>query len=351
MHASKDNERTQGALCRLAVAVALGFAVLLAGILVFNVVTEMQRARRANAAVDTIALSNILLDDLQRERSEAIYLIVAPTADMSDYARRGVATDGTIESLEASALLTGVSLSGNQRAILDHGADTLIRLSALREGVTARTVSAFEAAQGYTAVNDALIEDMAALFAAFSGEPTRIPAQFEALAKLHDRVALETAAGYSGFAIGEMPEGLHGVFTGARSAQARQRERYREISQGRETLDLDALLGMTDSPGLHEARAALQASAGGPAPDPLHREAWSQTMAPRVTDLSVARNRFAREQLEQLAAASHARLRGALVRAAIAMASLVLALFAVRYILMRRYASKPAPAGRTTAKA
>lgn len=334
-------------MCRLAVSVTVGFAIVLTAILAFTVIVELQRASRAQAAVDTIALANVLLDDLERERSEAIYLTASPAANTIDYATRTATTDETMRSLAASSLFTDASLSARQRSIVDHASAALGRLPALREPVTARTASSIDTARGYTAIHDALIEDMAALFDAFSGDPSSFPGRFEALAKLHDRVALETAVGYVAFAVDGMPSTLHTVFNEAIAAQSEYQTRYGEFSGRTAALALDALLERSAGLALYQARDALHAASSGLAPDPQHRVSWSQTMAPRVTDLAVERNRLARTELEQLVVDSRKRLFGAVLRAAIGVVVLLLALGAVRFVLTRRVGSSPR---RTSAK-
>lgn len=312
------------------------FAALIAGILAFNVISELQRASRADAAADTIALANLLFDDLERERSEAIYLAAAPDAGAADFAARTAATDQTLRSLMSSPLFTATSLPADQQAIVDRAAAALDRLAQLRAPVIARTAGPAQAGQGYTDVHDMLIENMGAMFTRLSGRDACFPDKFVALAKLQDRVALEMAIGYVSFAIADMPASLHTMFNTALAEQAEHQARYRDLAGPGAPLDLDAVLERSAANGLYEARAALHAAAAGVAPDPVHRTAWSQTIALRVTDLAVARNRFSREQLAQLVADCRERLRSALVRAAIGFVLLLLAFGVVGFILILR---------------
>ena len=60
------------------------------------------------------------------------------------------------------------------------------------------------------------------------------------------------------------------------------------------------------------------------------RALWSEIMPARIADLVLERNRFARENLEALAAASHARLRQAVLREVVALAVLGLSFIVVR---------------------
>ncbi|TGY88460.1 hypothetical protein E5163_11635 [Marinicauda algicola] len=334
--------------CGMAIWVVGGFAAVLAFILAFNVLNEMARADRANAAVETIALSNILLDDLARERSEAIYLTAAPAAGLADFTERMAATDATMASLGASPLFASGALTGRQRAIADRAVAAAGQLHALRAQVLSREAATIETAQEYTELTDIVIASMGDMFDALNGEPTAFSAEFAALARLQDRVSLESGIGYAGFALRGMDDPLNAVFDGAIARQRDERAAFLSVAGEARLAELDAVLALTGGPELARVRANLQQGA---APDPGLRPVWSDIMLARVSDLALERNRFARERLEALAAASHEPLRHAIVRAIAAFAALGLAFAAVRLAFMftarrqRLLGSARAPAG------
>lgn len=330
MQSGSERKSGSSAACKIATRVAAGFAALLLIMLAFHVLTEFQRARRANAAVDTIALTNVLLDDLARERSEAIYLAVSPDAGTADFAERAGATDGTLAALGRSPLFKPGILSRRQQAVAQQAVAAIGELPALRAQVMARETGTIEIAQAYTELTDTVIGAMGDVFDEMSPGLSAFSVEYEALARLLDRANLEVGVVYAGFALADMPAPLHAVLTEAIAGQEAAKDAFREAAGPSRGLDLDALLGLTEGLELHQVRANMHAASRTGSPDPALRALWSEIMPARIADLVLERNRFARENLEALAAASHARLRQAVLREVVALAVLGLSFIVVR---------------------
>lgn len=294
-----------------ALVVAAIAAAVLALYTASSTLGALGQAQGAERSIDMAAFANVLLDDLNRERSEAIYVVSAGIENPADYEARARSTNETI------AILTNALLPANGPRVLDARQEATARsalgvlsgVEGLREGVRNQTIRPVDASAGYTAITDELIESMGVMLGRLSAGDDAVEPGFVAMARLDDRVGLETGLGFTGFALGGLSADLHPVFNAAIIEQGEHRLAFNEIVSAQEASLLNRTFGQTEQGNVHLARAALHASAGGSALDTSHRLAWSQHMVAKDTDLTVMRNVFVREHLQIIAQAHRDRAR------------------------------------------
>ncbi|PWE17706.1 hypothetical protein DDZ18_08595 [Marinicauda salina] len=312
---STSNPNARARLRNGVIAAAAILAVSLAVWTFGAVNAERDRARRLEEAIELSAVASVLLHDLDRERSEAVYVTADPAAAKADFNARARNTDDAIATVVDGLAPAGGAkrLLGPQDPVAEHALSALERLDGLRAAVNARSLAPDETAARYTRVIDALIADQGAMLARLSPERPDIAHALIALARLADRVGLERGLGCLGFAVHGMPPMLETLLTSAHAEQALNRSRFVEHAPPERAAMLRATIARTETPEQARARTLLAASARGAELDASLHGAWSGSMRELSADLSVLKNVYLRESLEGLVIRHRARARARLI--------------------------------------
>lgn len=274
------------------------------------------RVSLAKTSLEHFAYANVLLDDLGRERSEAIYLVTLEGRTPDEYESQ-IDSTGSI----MSALSNAVSDQRWERTLSQSGQESIERtrvavsaLGALREDVRNGTIPADAVITRYGDLIDVLIAEMGLLNHDRLGE-SRFGNAFVALATLDDRIGIENALGQVAFTRGWLPDALRDEFAQSIEMQQVQRTQYHVTTDAASASALNLAFRRTDTAELTATRNALLGSSGdNPLLDPSDIVAWSESMRARHNDLSTLRRLRLRAEIETFEAATRTRMRAALVQ-------------------------------------
>jgi len=132
------------------------FALLIAAVLAVTALVEARRLGEVDRTLDALAHANVLLDDLDRERSEAIYVSAWPEADPAEFNRR-VETSRTTRATMNAALFSGDADPVASEPEVQSARTALNGLDALRAQVGERALAPDAVARSYTGIIDELI--------------------------------------------------------------------------------------------------------------------------------------------------------------------------------------------------
>lgn len=317
----------RGTIRRGAMICAAIAAAVLAFYSIGTMMDRLGKAQDAEQSIDLAAFANVLLDDLNRERSEAIYVAAAGIDTPTEFNARARTTDDTIGVLTNALLPAGGGTLGPvQENTARHALDVLANMQGLRDGVRSQSIGPARVSQGYGAIMDRLIADMGLMLGRLADGNDSVTPGFAALARLDDQVGLETGLGFTGFALGSMPAELHPLFHEAIAAQTGHRLAFLGAASVDDASALDRVLGLAEQSDVLMAREALHASAGGTVLDASHRLAWSRYMKAKETDLTVLRSVFVRDHLQLIAQGHRDVARSALFSGLVGLVLIVLAL-------------------------
>lgn len=238
------------------------------------------------------------MDDLQSERSNAAAMRLAEgLMSQPRFRDRTVSTDRTIANLFALADTPAGGLTP----------DSAVRLRGSLSGLEeARRLAADPATplgpavNGYTATLKRFMDALALEFAATHAAERDFTTAFIMLARLHERIAIETSIGLTSFSGGEVSASSHRVFLEAVAPQEALIQTFNDLSGPDWSARLSEVLARVDAERLHAAREAVVAVGYGGALDATHRTFWREERLPAYFDLGVFRNRFAQEGISEM---------------------------------------------------
>ena len=333
MAASSDSDLPH----KLILAIGLFLVLVVVAVTAQRVSSLDARVAQADKSLEHFAYANVMLDDLGRERTEAIYLTALKDSAPDEYESRVESTDSIM-----SVLSTAVADEDWRRSLSDVGRESLNRtrpavlaLGPLREDVRRGTASPEAVATRYTAVIDSMIAEMGVLIHDRLGETTFGEA-FVALATLDDRIGLEDALGQVAFAQGWLPEPLRAEFERVIETQQVQRTQYHANTDAAAASALNLAFHRTGTASLTAMRDAVWgAGEEGAVLERSEMIAWSESMRARHNDVSMLRGLRLRDETELFEAATRARMRSALLQGVIA-SFLVLILMSGALLVLRR---------------
>ncbi len=300
----------------LALTAPLVAIALITANLLTTLSLENARIHDGEAVAEFAARATVVLDDLQAERANAAYLLINGEEESRHaYEDRWPALDQSIATLLqlGEAERTSAVFAGDRG---ERMRDTFADLDRIRSDVVGGEIGVAPATDRYAVMIDAYIDTFGRQLSRYTGQ-TNFIASFTALARLHDRAAMETGAGLFGYAFGEVGRDRAELIISSSAEQRAHTELFRSSAGPVWTAELDSLIARLDRPELTEARHHLiEAGFSGAAPDPTHRNWWRETRIPLHYDLSVLRNRYAQDGVR--AALSDARAqRDAVIRMAL----------------------------------
>ncbi|MGJ3231136.1 MAG: nitrate- and nitrite sensing domain-containing protein [Oceanicaulis sp.] len=280
------------------------------------------RIGSAEIAAEVAARAAVVMDDIQSERSNAAALRLSiGVLSEQQYRDRMASTDRTIANLLALADLRSGGLDDEAATSLEASLAGLARARALgidTEASLETTVSA------YTDVLKSFMDALALQLARTHAAERNFTTAFVLLARLHERVAIETSVGLTSFVSGEIDDSAHRVFLEAIAPQEALVQGFIDLMGAHWADDLAATLHTVDPARLKAARDALIAAGYGAALDTAHREFWREERLPVYFDLGVFRNRFAQDGVSEVLAAAQARKQAAVRTAALQILILLL---------------------------
>ena len=166
-------------------------------------------------------------------------------------------------------------------------------LERIRAEVVDDALEVEAATDRYATMIDVYIDAIGQKLSTYTGQTSFI-AGFTALARFQDRAAVETGAGLSGFAYGEVGRDRAELIIASRAEQRTHANMFRSTADGAWIEEFNRLLARMAGPELEQARAHLiEAGFSGEPPNDAHRSWWRETRIPLHYDLSVLRNRYA----------------------------------------------------------
>lgn len=297
---------------------------LLAPLLAFLLIATngLSRVVEASATIsDGEAISEFAarlsgaIDALQAERSNATVLLSNTDYTLRQQFQSGWSeTDRVIAALRTTPGPNGQGLfaSAETLAVLESAIEDL---PDLRRSTLDGTIALDDEVDGYTRILDALTLAFAAEFTTHEAATSHFSDAFIALARLHERHAVETGIGLTAFYTGRITPDSHQLFIEAGAAQDALEARFARLAGPDWAAELDAVLEDQRGADLTSARRAI--IAGGYHPDgevdQSSRTWWRETRLPVYFQLGVLRSRYAQDGVrDALQSARTARDRAAL---------------------------------------
>ncbi|MFW6413413.1 MAG: nitrate- and nitrite sensing domain-containing protein [Oceanicaulis sp.] len=306
-----------------------------------------ERVNTAAAVSAFVADAAVVLDDLQRERTNAATFRLNPdmvTRQMLAERRRD--TDRTIETMFARTAATAPLLGDDA---LNRIRASLSGLEQARASSEDRTIALDTAVDAYTEVISSFLEGLADAFADSEISDPAFSTAFVLIARLQERVAIETSVGLLAFAGGALPVDSHTVLIEAIAPQSALADGFSKLAGPVWSDALSETLAGVDPGRLAAARGALIEAGYSGALDVSHRTFWREERLPVYFDLGVLRIRYAQEGLAEIVAAARAERAAAVRIAGLKLLILLTAAAAAFYGVLRIAAGPPRPADRALA--
>lgn len=256
------------------------------------------RVGSAEIAAELAARAAVVMDDLQSERSNTAALrLSSALLSAQQYRDRMASTDRTIANFFdlAEDPMSGVGPDASAQLL-----ESLSGLAEARRLGMDTEVTLDVAVTAYTEVLKGFMDTLALEFARTHAAERDFTTAFVMLARLHERVAIETSVGLNAFYSGAMDPASHRVLIEAIAPQEALMQAFEDLTDDHWTLGLEEVLARVDAGRLQDAREALIAAGYGAPLDRSHREFWREERLPVYFDLGVFRNRFAQEGISQV---------------------------------------------------
>ncbi|XBQ16400.1 MAG: nitrate- and nitrite sensing domain-containing protein [Oceanicaulis sp.] len=252
-----------------------------------------ERVNTAAAVSAFAADAAVVLEDLQIERTNAATFRMNPEmVSRQVLLERRRDTDRTIETMFARSTETSPVLGDAALDRLRASLSGLERARALGEDTG---VALDPAVDAYTDVISSFLDGLADEFARSDIADPAFSTAFVMIARLQERVAIETSIGLLAFADGALMVESHPVLIEAIAPQAALTDGFKKLAGPGWGEALSATLAGADPDRLAAARAALIEAGYTDALDVSHRTFWREERLPVYFDLGVLRSRFAQE--------------------------------------------------------
>ncbi|MEQ8435204.1 MAG: nitrate- and nitrite sensing domain-containing protein [Oceanicaulis sp.] len=264
-----------------------------------------QRIGSALVAADVAARSALVMDELQSERVNVAAMRLTPALmSHQQYRERTISTDRTIADL--------LALAETPRQGLSDG--TIERITASLEGLGAARQLAqntdtglADASAAYTDVLDRFMDALARELPRSFDDERDFATGFVILARLHERIAVETSVGLSSFYTGAVTVESHQTLLEAIAFQDAMIQSFHDLSDPSWSQALDAVLTGIDTGRLAAARTALVEAGYGAPLDTSHRTFWREARLPIYFEIEALRNRYAEDGVSGLIETADAR--------------------------------------------